>query len=63
MTARQIIQEIEMLTPEERLEVQSYFLKDASSASGVRYADQDKALAVADKIFTERAELFKKLAE
>jgi hypothetical protein len=63
MTSRQIIEEIEKLSPAERLEVQSYFSKDANAATNIQYADQEKALAIADRIFAERGELFKKLAE
>ena len=63
MTARQIIREIETLSPEEKSEIKA-FLSDQEQATGaVQFADQDKAMAIADKIFTERAELFQKLAQ
>jgi hypothetical protein len=61
MTARQIIQEIKSLSSEEQLEIKTFLLHGEQGV--VRYADREKALAVADKIFTERAELFQKLAQ
>jgi hypothetical protein len=63
MTARQIIEEIETLSPEEQLEIKSFLLQGDKGAGVVKYADGDKAMAIADKIFTERAELFQKLAQ
>ena len=63
MTARQIIQEIETLPPEEQLEIKAFLLHRERGAGVIQYADGDKAMAIADKIFTERAELFQKLAQ
>ena len=71
MTARQIIQEIEALPPEEKREVLASLqnrLKEetaiyGAAKSAVHYLDHDEALRVADRIFTERAELFQKLAQ
>ncbi len=63
MTVRQIIQEIETLAPEERREIKAFFLQGEQGAGVIRYVDRDKAMAAADKIFTERAELFQKLAQ
>jgi hypothetical protein len=63
MTARQIIHEIETLSPEEKLEIKAFLLHGESGAGVIQYADRDKAMAIADKIFTERAELFQKLAQ
>jgi hypothetical protein len=63
MTARQIIQEIETLPPEEKLEIKAFLLQEDQGGGVVRYVDGDKAMAIADKIFTERAELFQKLAQ
>jgi hypothetical protein len=63
MTARQIIQEIETLSPEEQLEIKAFLLQGEQGAGVIQYADGDKAMAIADKIFIERAELFQKLAQ
>ena len=63
MTARQIIQEIEALPLEEQAEIRAHLLNGSKDSAEVQYADRDKVMAVADKIFTERAELFKKLAQ
>jgi hypothetical protein len=63
MTARQIIQEIEALPPEELLEIKAFLLQGESPEGGVKYVDSAKALATADRIFTDRAELFQKLAQ
>jgi hypothetical protein len=63
MTARQIIQEIETLTPEEKSEIKAFVSDQKQDTGAIRYADGDKAMAIADKIFTERAELFQKLAQ
>ena len=63
MTVRQIIQEIEALPSQEQREIKEFFLHQEQGAGAVKYADGDKAMAVADKIFTERAELFQKLAQ
>ena len=67
MTARQIIHEIEALPAEEQSAVFSSLRerleKAKPAASEVRYADIDEAMRVAERIFTERADLFKKLAQ
>ena len=67
MTAIQIIHEIEALPAEEQRAVFSSLrerLEETKPAAGeVRYADFDEAVRVADRIFTDRAELFKKLAQ
>jgi len=57
---RKILDEIESLSAEERKELDAS-LTDASA--GIHYIPQDEALAAADRILTERAELFRKLAE
>jgi hypothetical protein len=66
VTVRQIIQEIEALPSEQREEVLTLLVQKGahrdSAAPAVQYADHDKAMQIADRIFTERAELFKKLA-
>jgi len=67
VTTRQIIQEIETLPPEEQREVfsslQERLQKPQTAAGEVRYADFDEAMRIADRIFTERADLFRKLAQ
>ena len=63
MTIRQIMQEIETLSPAEQIEIKALLSQEEQGSSVIRYADRDKALAVADKIFVERAELFQKLAQ
>jgi len=63
MTARQIIQEITTLSPEEQREIKAFLSEREQATGAVQYADRDKAMAIADKIFTERAELFQKLAQ
>jgi hypothetical protein len=63
MTVRQIIQEIETLPPEEKLRVKAFFAQEEQASDVVRYADCKKAMDIADKIFSERADLFQKLAQ
>lgn len=63
MTVHQIIQEIEKFSPEEKVEIKAFLSEQDKAAGVVQYADRDKAMAIADKIFTERAELFQKLAQ
>ena len=67
MTVRQIIREIEALPAEEQREVLLHLKEKGaeygSATAPVRYLDHEEALRVADRIFTERAELFQKLAK
>ncbi|MCE0498395.1 MAG: hypothetical protein LV481_10670 [Methylacidiphilales bacterium] len=67
MTAGQIIHEIEALPIEEQREVlsrlQKRFEDQEATAAKVTYADGGEVMRVADRIFTERADLFKKLAK
>jgi hypothetical protein len=63
MTARQIIQEIETLSAEEQSEIKAFLLQGEQDTDALRYANGDKAMAIADKILTERAELFERLAQ
>jgi hypothetical protein len=63
MTVRQIIQEIETLSSEEQREIKAFLSDREQATDAVQYADRDKAMVIADKIFTERAELFQKLAQ
>jgi hypothetical protein len=65
MTVRQIIAEIEALPREEQEQVRTHLQQqvDAKENSGpVRYADHATAMKAADRIFEERAGLFRKLA-
>jgi|HubBroStandDraft_1064217.scaffolds.fasta_scaffold1954384_1 uncharacterized lipoprotein YehR (DUF1307 family) len=67
MTAGQIIHEFEALPLEEQREVlsqlQKRFENQQGTAAKVTYVDRDAVLRIADRIFTERADLFKKLAQ
>ncbi len=71
MTARQIIQEIEALHPEEQREVLSSLqdrLKDETATYGaskfvVRYLDHEAARPMIKEILNEHAELFRKLSQ
>ena len=66
MTARQIIQEIKDLPrsdQEEVLRAVQSELQESKAVPAVQYIDRDEALKAADRIFAERADLFKKLAE
>jgi hypothetical protein len=66
MTVRQIIEEIEALPSEQRRELLGVLVKkeveQTEGTPSVKYADHDEAMRMAERIFTERAELFKKLA-
>ena len=71
MTARQIIQEIEALPPEEQREVLSSLqdrLKDEAATYGaakptIRYLDHEAARPMIKEILTEHSELFRKLSQ
>ena len=67
MTVEQIIREIETMSSEERDEVLSWLIKrfenQEASETKATCADEDEVMRVADQIFTERADLFKKLAK
>jgi len=70
MTARQIIQEIEALSPEGRREVlaslQDRFKEEKASykaSSVVRYLDSETARPLIKEILSEHADLFRKLAQ
>jgi hypothetical protein len=70
MTARQIIQEIETLSTEERREVlaslQERVKEEGASykaSSVVRYLDSETARPMIKEILTEHADLFRKLAQ
>lgn len=63
MSARDIIREIEALPPEERRIVRDYLLQAESKQDEIRRMDVAKADAIAERVFAEHAELFKKLAQ
>jgi hypothetical protein len=67
MNAKEIIEHIKALTPEEREEVFAFVRGLPSEGAlregpGVRYMDAGKAKEISGQIFSERAELFRKLA-
>jgi hypothetical protein len=62
VTARQIIEEYRKLPPQEQEEVRAE-LEKRQSPGEIPRADYKKAMAVADRIFTDHAELFQKLAK
>ena len=65
MTVRQVMAEIEALPPQEQLEVFSSLrglLEDKPAETAPAYADAEEVVRIAERIMTERAELFKKLA-
>ena len=67
MSADQVIFEIQNLSPEQRAVVLEFVRKldrDLVAASGaVKHMDPAKAKAISEKIFSENAELFRKLAQ
>ena len=67
MSATQVISEIQNLSPEQRAVVLDFVRKldrDLAAASGpVQYTDPAKAKAISEKIFSEKAESFRKLAQ
>lgn len=62
MTVRQIIAEIEALPQAEQDELLHYFQK-REAESQVQYVDPAKAKLISERIMTEHAGLFRKLAE
>jgi hypothetical protein len=72
MTIRQIIQEIEKLSPAERREVLALMQQHvkevgpeygASAAPAMRFMEVDAARPLIKEILTEHSELFRKLAQ
>jgi len=67
MSATQVISEIQNLPPAERAVVLDFVRKldrDLAAASGsVRHMDPAKAKAISEKIFSDNAELLRKLAQ
>jgi hypothetical protein len=62
MTVREILREIGELSKEERRELFTCLADIATRQASVKYANPEEVARAADKIFTERAELFRKLA-
>ena len=69
MTVRQIIHEIDALSPEDRKEVSAYLSEDqkqaavSTSPGGVKYLDRQAAQPMIKEILTTHSELFRKLAK
>jgi hypothetical protein len=68
MTVRQIIQEIETLSPEEQREVLLRFKEKSPEYSNtvtptIRYVSKEEAKRISKDIFDEYADLFRKLAQ
>jgi hypothetical protein len=61
MTARQVMDEIKTMTPEERAEV-AQFLRELDNGCEVRYANDADVEKIAEKVFDRHAELMRKLA-
>jgi hypothetical protein len=62
VTARQIIEEYRKLPPQEQEEVRAELAKRIT-APEPRFVSREKARALADQIFSEHSDLFRKLAE
>ena len=62
MSAAEIIELIEKLPPTEKAEVLAH-LEKARTGREIRYLPQAEAEQIADKIFKDHAELFRKLAQ
>jgi hypothetical protein len=67
MNAAEIIKQIKTLSPQERIKVLAYFSEQAASGDPdtrmICYASKEVARAAGEKVLTEHAELFRKLAE
>lgn len=68
MSAAEIIEQIKALPAREREEVAAFIRSVADTdqmaeSAGICYADPERVKTVADGIFGENAELFRKLAE
>jgi hypothetical protein len=61
MTARQVMNEIKAMTPEERGQV-AEFLRQLESGPGIRQADDHLVEEVSNRILDRHAELMRKLA-
>ncbi len=65
MSATEVIEMIKKLSPEEQAQVRE-FVRQADVCAGEekpRYADHEKAMAVARGVFDRHPELFRKLAQ
>jgi hypothetical protein len=68
MSAAEIIEQIKALPPAEQQAVAEFVeslpsVEQATAQSSIRYADLGRVKAVAEGIFDENGELFRKLAE
>ena len=61
MTARQVMDEIKIMTPEERGQV-AEFLRQLNTGEGTRKADDTQVEAISDRILDRHSELMRKLA-
>jgi hypothetical protein len=61
MTARQVINEIKAMLPEERGQV-AQFLRQLESGQGIRHADDHLVEEASDRILDRHAQLMRKLA-
>ncbi len=62
MTVREILREIGELSSDERRELFTCLSDIARQQASIKYIDREEALRIADEIFTEHDELFRKLA-
>ena len=64
MSARDVIRQIEALSPEEQREVKEYLLREeGASYQSVRRMELKDAALASERVFTEHSELFRKLAQ
>lgn len=66
MSVAEVIEKIKELSAEDQARVAD-FLRELAPAnpggSEIKYVDPEKASAIADRVFEENAELFRKLAQ
>lgn len=63
MSAAEVIEEIKRLPREERAKVEEFIRGSDDGERQVRYMDTAQAKELSGHIFTENAELFRKLAQ
>lgn len=65
MSAREVIEQIKQLPGRERAEVARFVetFETTAKEQTVRYADRERAREISARIFDNRPELFRKLAE
>lgn len=64
MSARDVIRQIEALSPDEQREVREYFLKEEGETyKPIRRMGAAEASKLAERMFSEHSELFRKLAQ